>query len=146
MHIIVTGQYSSRYSTLLLTMVQIFTVAILCFIFAFCLEEATNMWDTTVLRRPEVWGALTITSLLATTAAFLIQTGVQKYTTPTRVALIFAMEPVFAALTAYLWAGERLSPSAWLGGIAILAGMILPELPSARSWGKRWREKRNISS
>ncbi|KDE48255.1 hypothetical protein DI43_05565 [Geobacillus sp. CAMR12739] len=99
-----------------------------------------------VLRRPEVWGALAVTSLLATTAAFLIQTAVQKYTTPAHVALIFAMEPVFAALTAYLWAGERLSPSAWLGGAAILAGMIFAELPSMRLWGRRWREKRNIPS
>jgi len=146
MHIIVTGQYSSRYSTLLLTMVQIFTVAILCLIFAFWFEKASNMWNMAVLRRPEVWGALAITSLLATTAAFFIQTKVQKYTTPTRVALIFAMEPVFAALTAYLWADERLSPSAWLGGIAILAGMTLSELPTASLRRKRWREKRNISS
>lgn len=146
MHIIVTGRYSSRYSTVLLTTVQIFTVAALCFLFAFLFEDAAGMWNIAVLRRPEVWGALAVTSLLATTAAFLIQTAVQKYTTPTRVALIFAMEPVFAALTAYLWAGERLSPSAWLGGVAIFAGMILSELPSARLWGKRWREKRNISS
>jgi drug/metabolite transporter (DMT)-like permease len=130
----------------LLTTVQIFTVAALCFLFAFLFEDAAGMWNIAVLRRPEVWGALAVTSLLATTAAFLIQTAVQKYTTPTRVALIFAMEPVFAALTAYLWAGERLSPSAWLGGVAIFAGMILSELPSARLWGKRWREKRNISS
>ncbi len=146
MHIIVTGQYSSRYSTLLLTMVQIFTVAVLCFVFAFWFEDAAQMWNMAVLRRPEVWGALAVTSLLATTAAFLIQTAVQKYTTPAHVALIFAMEPVFAALTAYFWAGERLSPSAWLGGVAILAGMILAELPSARFWGRRWREKRNIPS
>lgn len=72
--------------------------------------------------------------------------GGAKYTTPAHVALIFAMEPVFAALTAYLWAGERLSPSAWLGGAAILAGMIFAELPSMRLWGRRWREKRNIPS
>ncbi|MGZ0085371.1 DMT family transporter [Caldibacillus thermoamylovorans] len=146
MHIIVTGRYSSRYSTQVLTMVQIFTVALLCFLFAFLFEDASQMWNVAVLRRPEVWGALAVTSLLATTAAFLIQTAVQKHTTPAHVALIFAMEPVFAALTAYLWAGERLSPSAWLGGFAILAGMVLAELPSVRLWGKRWRAKRNISS
>ncbi|KAF0995534.1 DMT family transporter [Geobacillus sp. TFV-3] len=146
MHIIVTGRYSSQYSTMLLTMVQIFTVGILCFVFAFWFEDAAQMWNMAVLRRPEVWGALAVTSLLATTAAFLIQTAVQKYTTPAHVALIFAMEPVFAALTACLLAGERLSPSAWLGGVAILAGMIFAELPSMRLWGRRWREKRNIPS
>lgn len=46
--------------------------------------------------------ALAITSILATALAFLLQTKFQQITTAARVALIFAMEPVFAALTAFL--------------------------------------------
>jgi drug/metabolite transporter (DMT)-like permease len=146
MHIIVTGKYSSRYSTLLLTMTQIFTVAVMCAIFACLFEDATQMWNMAVLRKQEVWSALLITSLLATTAAFLIQTNFQKYTTAARVALIFAMEPVFAALTAYIWVGERLTASGIIGCIGILGGMILAELPLAWILGKRSRIKRHLTS
>ncbi|MBB5323548.1 drug/metabolite transporter (DMT)-like permease [Anoxybacillus tepidamans] len=129
MHIIVTGKYSSHHPTFLLTVTQIFTVAVMCSVFAFIFEDGTKMWDIAILQQQQVWTALLVTSLLATAAAFLIQTNFQKYTTPARVALIFAMEPVFAAVTAYIWAGERLSTAGIIGCIGILLGMIISELP-----------------
>jgi drug/metabolite transporter (DMT)-like permease len=46
------------------------------------------------------------------------------------VALIFAMEPVFAALAGYFWANERLSISALFGCILIFMGMVFAELPT----------------
>jgi drug/metabolite transporter (DMT)-like permease len=129
MHIVITGKYSSHFPTLLLTITQIFTVAILCVISACFFENWTQMFNAAVFQKAEVWSALLITSLLATAFAFLIQTNFQKFTTATRVALIFATEPVFAALTAYIWADERLSLSGLIGCILILLGMILAELP-----------------
>ena len=44
-------------------------------------------------------------------------------------ALIFCLEPVFAALASWVWFGERLSALQWVGGGLILAGMVLAELP-----------------
>ena len=61
---------------------------------------------------------------------FFIQTSAQKHTSPTRVAIIFAMEPVFAALTSVLVANEQLSISAIIGCLCIFLGMIFVELPS----------------
>lgn len=139
-HIVITGKYAAHHSTLLLTAIQIFAVAILCTVFAFMLEDGTAMWNWAILQEPNVWTALLVTSLLATVAAFLIQTNFQKYTTPSRVALIFAMEPVFAATTAYVWADERLSMFDLIGCCAILVGMIFSELPIAL-----WLEKRRKS-
>jgi drug/metabolite transporter (DMT)-like permease len=78
----------------------------------------------------DVLAALIVTSVFATAIAFFIQTNFQKYTSATRVALIFAMEPVFAALTGYFWAHEHLSVSAILGCILIFLGMIFAELPA----------------
>ena len=43
-------------------------------------------------------------------------------------ALIFALEPVFAALTAALFADEVLVSLEWLGGALILIGMVVAEL------------------
>ena len=91
--------------------------------------------DTNVLT------ALIITSVFATALAFLIQTSVQKYTTPTRVALIFAMEPVFAAITGFIWAGDRLSMSAFLGCLLIFAGMIYAEIPLGKIFSKNKRNE-----
>lgn len=129
LHIIFIGKFSKQFPTLLLTAIQILTVAFLSSIFAFLFEDWEDAFRTDVLLTGEVIVALVITSIFATAVAFFIQTNFQKYTKPTRVALIFATEPVFAAATGYFWAGDRLSGSAIFGCLLILFGMIFAELP-----------------
>jgi drug/metabolite transporter (DMT)-like permease len=129
MQIIITGKYSSSFPSLLLTVVQLSTVAILSTLSAFIFEDWKLAFQPEVLLKGSVFSALMITSIFATAFAFLAQTAFQKYTTATRVALIFAMEPVFAAVTAYFWANERLTYSAVFGCLFIFAGMILAETP-----------------
>ncbi|MEH7335904.1 DMT family transporter [Neobacillus drentensis] len=129
MHIIFTGKFSSKYPSLLLTVIQITTVAVLSMISSFLFEDWQNSFNMTNLLSNSVILALIITSVFATAMAFFIQTNFQKYTSATRVALIFAMEPVFAAIAGYLWADERLSVSALFGCILIFMGMIFAEMP-----------------
>ncbi|MBT2656332.1 DMT family transporter [Bacillus sp. ISL-18] len=132
MHIIITGKVSNKYPTLLLTVIQILTVALLSIFSSFFFEDWRKSVMIEVLLSKDVLAALIVTSVFATAMAFFIQTNFQKYTSTTRVALIFAMEPVFAALTGFFWAHERLSISALLGCILILLGMIFAELPAGR--------------
>jgi drug/metabolite transporter (DMT)-like permease len=130
LHIIFTGKFSSKYPTLLLTVIQVLTVAFLSIISSFFFEDWRKSFNSEILLSEEVLVALIITSVFATALAFLFQTKFQKYTTATRVALIFAMEPVFAAIAGYYWADERLSYSALIGCFLIFAGMVFAELPA----------------
>ena len=130
LHIVFTGKYSSSYPTLLLTTVQISTVAALSAVSSVLFEDWKRAFNPEVIFSANVMIALLVTSILATALAFFIQTNFQKHTTATRVALIFAMEPVFAAITAYFWAEERLTYSALVGCGLIFAGMVFAELPS----------------
>lgn len=132
MQIVFTGKYSSKYPTLLLTVIQIGTVAVLAIIYSMFFENWRLAFDPAVILNNQVIMALFITSFFATALAFFAQTNFQKYTTPTRVALIFAMEPVFAAITGYFWADDRLSVSAIFGCLLILVGMIFAELPTTK--------------
>ncbi|MBV7508023.1 DMT family transporter [Bacillus sp. sid0103] len=132
LQIIYTGKFSNKYPTLLLTVIQITTVAILSIISSFLFEDWRKSVDPEILLSKDVLVALVITSMFATALAFLIQTNFQKYTSATRVALIFAMEPVFAAITGFYWANERLSYSALIGCFLIFAGMIFAELPTKK--------------
>ncbi len=72
--------------------------------------------------------ALAITGLAATAVAFTVQTWAQRYTTATRTALIYALEPVFAWGFSWFLAGELLSRRATLGAALILAGILLVEM------------------
>ncbi|SEM82650.1 EamA-like transporter family protein [Mesobacillus persicus] len=132
LQILLTGKYTSQFPTLLLTVIQIATVAVLSGISAILFEDWQRAFDPSILLTSEVMMALITTAVFATALAYLIQTKFQKYTTATRVALIFAMEPVFAAITGFTWAGDRLSYSAIAGCLLIFAGMILAELPATR--------------
>ena len=83
---------------------------------------------------PLVCLALAVTSVLATAAAFTIQSWVQQRLPASHTALIFTLEPVFAWLTSLLFFGERLGPRALTGATLILGGILLAELgPTALS-------------
>lgn len=127
-HILVVGYYAPRLGFRTLTLVQISTAA--------ALALSTFWWvETPMIRwRPGVVIALLVTGLLATALAFGVQAWAQQYTPPTRTALIFALEPVFAWVTSYLLTGELLSRHGTLGAALILAGILLVELkPAAAS-------------
>ncbi|MDQ0197587.1 DMT family transporter [Neobacillus ginsengisoli] len=132
LQIIFTGKYSSKYPTLLLTVIQISTVACFSMVSAFLFEDWKKSFNVMVLLSHDVLIALIITSVFATAIAFFVQTNFQKYTSATRVALIFAMEPVFAAITGYFGAHDHLSYSALFGCLLIFAGMVFAELPTGK--------------
>jgi drug/metabolite transporter (DMT)-like permease len=75
-----------------------------------------------------VLSALLICSVIATAVAFAAQNVFQKFTTPTRTALIFATEPVFAAVVGYFWANDHLTLAQVIGCLCILAGMLIAEI------------------
>lgn len=126
-HILVVGHYAPQLSFQGLSLVQVATAA--------ALAAGTFWWaEAPAIRwRASVVAALAVTGLLATALAFSIQAWAQQYTTPTRTALIFALEPVFAWLTSFLIAGEVLSRRASLGALLILGGILLVELKPAGS-------------
>jgi drug/metabolite transporter (DMT)-like permease len=80
---------------------------------------------------PRLLIALTITGLLATAAAFTIQSWAQKHLPPVHTALLLTLEPVFACLTSFLVLHEHLGPRSFTGAALILAGILITELLSS---------------
>lgn len=77
---------------------------------------------------PRLLAALGIAAVLATAAAFSIQSWAQSILPTTHTALILTLEPVFAWITAYLVVGERLALRPAIGALIILTGIALTEL------------------
>ena len=80
---------------------------------------------------PRLVFALGVTAVLATAAAFTIQSWAQQHLSATQTALIFTLEPVFAWLTSVLFLHEHLRPREILGAGLILTGILLGELAAA---------------
>jgi drug/metabolite transporter (DMT)-like permease len=86
------------------------------------LEKPFITWDSQLLLY------LFVTSVLATSFAFYVQTRAQRLTSANHAALIFSLEPFFAVLFAYWMLGHVLSQREWIGGILVLAGILVSEL------------------
>lgn len=123
-HLLVLGYYSQRENFEAVALGQIATAAILSGL-SLLVEPPRAIWS------PKVLFALTLTSLFATALAFALQTWAQQYTSATRTALIFALEPVFALLTAVVAGGEVITPASLAGAALILGGILLVEVKPA---------------
>jgi drug/metabolite transporter (DMT)-like permease len=82
---------------------------------------------------PRLLIALAVTSLLATAAAFTIQSWAQQHLPATHTAILLTLEPVFACLTSFLILHERLSRRSLCGAALILAGIASIELLATTS-------------
>lgn len=122
-HIFTVGRFAPRMNALVLTVTQIGTVVVLSGVTSLLFERPTS-WPPS---GQPLFAAL-FTGLLATAFAFGLQTSAQRFTTATHTALIFATEPVFAALASFALIGEVLGPPQVVGSGLILAGMLAAEL------------------
>lgn len=123
LHILGLDVFTKGYDGRALTFVQIATMAVLACAGSFAFEPTSwpKEWTSSLIF------ALIITSVFATVYAFWAMTTFQNRTTPTRAALIYTLEPVFAAVFSVWLAGDRLSAIGWFGGVLIVAGMIVAE-------------------
>lgn len=123
-HIVFTGKFSKKEDVFLIVCVQFLTVTLLSLFFSLSLEEVTfNIeFDYTFLK------AVIVTAIFATVYAFLIQTYFQQYTTATKTAIIFTMEPVSAAFFGVYIGNEFLTTNQIIGALLIISATILTEI------------------
>ena len=121
-HIVATGHYAEQIGYQVLSVTQVGAASLSAVSLFWWVETPRIQWQPLV-----VW-AILITGLLCTALAFTIQAWAQHYTTSTRTALIYALEPVVAWITSYCIAGEGLSGQAAAGAALILSGVLLVEM------------------
>ena len=128
LQIIYTGKYSKEVNVYLLVLFQLITVAVLALCFSLLLDVTTFdlVYDYTFFK------AVIVTAVFATVYAFLIQTYMQQFTTASKTAIIFTMEPVSASIYGYFAGGEILTNIQILGAILIIFATLVAELKLIR--------------
>lgn len=124
LQIVLTGRYSKKNNVFVLVFFQFLTVTLLSMFFSLALEDVTfsvNI-DLVFLK------AVLITAVFATVYAFMIQTYMQQFTTPTKTAIIFTMEPVSASVYGYFMINEILTPIQIMGAFLIICATLLAEI------------------
>ncbi|MDQ1331092.1 MAG: family transporter [Thermodesulfobacteriota bacterium] len=125
-HIVLTDYYSRRNDILLLTAIQISVVLGFSILTALIFEKSVLLCNYS----NQLVFAIFLTGIFATVVAFLVQTGLQQYTTPTKAAIIYGMEPVSSAFFSYFIGAELLTLRQYSGAMIIIFAMIFVEAGS----------------
>lgn len=127
--ILLISAYSARVDARRVTVIQLLVTALASFLVMVPVGESVPAFS---------WVTV-VTVVLLGAASALIQFGMnwaQKTVSPTRATVIYAGEPVWAGIIGRM-AGERLPLLALLGGVLIVLGVLVSELPlpaSLKSW------------
>ncbi len=127
-HIILTDRFAQKTEGLLLGILQLGFAGFYGWV-ASLLFEAPSLPAGTVQ-----WGAVLGLALVCSAFGFVMQPIAQTYTTPERTGLLFALEPVFSALLAFIFLQEILSVQGYVGAALVLVSVFIA---AAKPGGRR---------
>jgi drug/metabolite transporter (DMT)-like permease len=137
-HIAATSHFAQQSDVKTLAAAQVITVTLLSFATYFLLRTVTN-WPAPLGQLPSleartnIWQTSTLIqivymALVVTFAAALLQTWAQGKVTAAYAVLLYALEPVTAALFAWAALGEQLSVRSITGATLIVLGVFISRL------------------
>lgn len=121
LHIAVLSHHTPRHEPRALATAQMLSMALLFLL----------LWPATAnITFPprEVYFALILTGVVASTLAYAIQTAAQRILSTVQTALILTLEPVFAGIFGLWLAGEHLNLIQSLGAALIIVAVLLAEI------------------
>jgi len=126
-HVLLVGRFVTRTDPGLLAMIQLVGASLL------------SLPAALIMNKPDFhfsWAfylALFYLAVFCSAFAFSVQIRAQRHVSPSRAALIFALEPVFAAAASVAFYGDNLLWREWLGGALVVLGVLLGDASVLRS-------------
>jgi drug/metabolite transporter (DMT)-like permease len=120
LHIVALGAWADAREALGISIVQLLVIAVICLV-------ATAPDGVVLPSEGRDWFSVVYMALVAGALALVGQTWAQAHLPPTRCAIVMSMEPVFAAFFAVLLGGEAVTGRMAVGGLLVLAAMLVVE-------------------
>ena len=121
LHVVLVARWAPTADTAGLLVVQLATTA------ALALSAAPLLDELHLTATPRLAASLVATAVLATAGTTWLQLRYQPRVDPTRAAVIYATEPLFAALFSWACRAESFGPATLLGGGLIVLGAVVSE-------------------
>ncbi|MCL4319550.1 MAG: DMT family transporter [Firmicutes bacterium] len=123
LQIVAVDKWALGYDSVALTGIELLVVTLLSFLISlFTGPGGFHNWLS-----PIIVLAVVVNGLLGTAFAYWAQLHFQRQTSASYVAVIFTMEPVFAAVIAWVALHENLSAMALAGGLLIVSSMLIAD-------------------
>jgi drug/metabolite transporter (DMT)-like permease len=123
MYLAVLGETDSKVSVFYLAFCRSLPITLIAWVWAF-----PQVGSITTLPAA-TWLALLYIGLLAGTFAHMLQIWSQHVLPVYMVVIILALEPIFAALIAFVWLGEQFTQRGLLGALLVLVAVLIVTLP-----------------
>ena len=131
-HILVTDAYTKREAPMPVTMTSFVVVALggalTCAIGALLEPQTSAAQLVELAQTAEFLTPMLLASGLATVLALSLMNVFQRELDPVRAAIIYAIEPIWAALVSITLGRETTTPWLFIGGAALLLGNLVAEL------------------
>ena len=118
--IIITSRFVRKVDSLPLGIWQLFFASVFGFVFSLIFEGSI-----VVPTAQSEWIAIVALAIICSAFGFVVQPIAQKYTTPEQTGILFAMEPVSAALLGFVFLNERIGIKGYIGAVLILTGVFV---------------------
>ena len=125
LHIVGLGAWSNARDALGMSILQVVMVAVICLV-------ASAPGGIVLPDNGRDWLSVLYMAVFPAALALLGQTWAQAHLSATRTAIVMSMEPVFAAFFAVLLGGESVTLRMLVGGLLVLAAMLIVELAPRR--------------
>ncbi len=136
-YIVLNDKYVRLIDVYLYSLIQVFVISIFSFLSSLILREPYDLLSYSF----PFWIVLIYMGIAVMTLTILFQNWSQQYQGPTTTAIIFTLEPVFAALFGFLLGNEILTLFAWIG-----CGLIFSAILIAVIKGNNIKEKDSASN
>lgn len=128
LYVILLSRCAGRHSARHLAATQIVCMAVLGCLWMVMDSANTDRMQTLGGRlNLNLVASLVYLGVVASAGMLFLQAFAQRYVSADKAALIYAMEPIFAALFAWWWLSEGLTAKAVLGGAMVVGAVILYE-------------------
>ncbi len=135
-YIVFNDKYVRLSDVYLYSIIQISVISGISFICSLVLGEK-YIWTST---QPTFWLIMVYMGIGIMTLTILFQNWSQQYQEPAQTAIIFTLEPVFAALFGFLIGNEVLSLYAWFGCALIFIAILITVLKNKNNYEENKRD------
>ena len=126
-YIILLSRRIGAHQSRTLAATQLVAMAVISGVWLLVTDLQGDALATLAVRAEPVWPSLLYLGVVASAAMLFLQAVGQRHVSAEKAAVIYAMEPVFAALFGWLWLNETLGVRGFVGGAMVVLAVILGE-------------------
>ena len=131
--VIILSRWAGRHNAKHLAATQVVWMAILGGVWMLFASLGTDRLTTLPDRVTwPVFAGLLYLGLVATAGMLFLQAIAQRHVSADKAALVYALEPVFAAVFAWLWLNEVLTLQASIGAALVVIAVVMSEYPTRK--------------